>query len=262
MKKNEIHTFVICAYKEEKNLVKCVESLVNQTSNSEVIISTSTPNDFIKKVAKDYKVKLAINKKRSNHIKDFYFAFEQAKTKYVSLCHQDDIYFPNFGTETIEKMEKHKDSLIAFTDYCEIRNDKIIKNNILLNIKRIMNFTLLFFKKSRFVRKIILSFGNSICCPTVTYNKNKISYPLIENFGSNADWATYITFSKMKGRFIYINKVLVGHRIHRKSTTSKTINDNSMREQNYKIFCLLWPKWIAKLIAKVYCLAEKSNELK
>ena len=95
MQKNN-HTFVVCAYKEEKNLDECVKSLVNQTCKSKVKIATSTPNDFIKKIAKKYNVELCINEEKSSHLKDFWFAYKQATTKYVTLCHQDDVYYPKF----------------------------------------------------------------------------------------------------------------------------------------------------------------------
>ena len=71
MKKTN-HTYVICAYKEEPFLEDCVKSLLNQTVKSEVIISTSTPNDHIKKIADKYKVKLCINTKTKGHKCDFF----------------------------------------------------------------------------------------------------------------------------------------------------------------------------------------------
>ena len=103
MKENSIHTFVICAYKEQPYLDECVKSLKNQTLKSKIIISTSTPNDFIKSVAKKYSVDLAINTKTKGHINDFCFAYDQANTKYVTLCHQDDIY-SDFAEKMVNKM--------------------------------------------------------------------------------------------------------------------------------------------------------------
>lgn len=53
--------FVICAYKEVHYLEKCVESLLNQTIKCKIVISTSTPNQYIKEVAKKYNIQLKIN---------------------------------------------------------------------------------------------------------------------------------------------------------------------------------------------------------
>ena len=45
------------------------------------------------RIAKKYKVKLVINYGKGGHVEDFCFAYQQAKTKYVTLCHQDDFLY-------------------------------------------------------------------------------------------------------------------------------------------------------------------------
>lgn len=263
MKKRSDHTFIICAYKEQPYLEECVKSLLNQTCKSEVMISTSTPNDFIKKIAKKYHVKLLINTKTTGHINDFIFAYEQANTKYVTLCHQDDIYLENFGEETIKKMEKSQKPIIAFTNYYEKRDEKIQKRSLLLLVKRIINFPLLLFKKSKKVRLFTLSLGNAICAPAVTYNKEVLETPLIQSdFKSNVDWLTYLDFAKRDGEFVYIKKPLMLHRIHEGSTTSSVIEDNTKAKEDYQMFRKFWPDPIAKLLLKIYGNSEKSNNLK
>ena len=51
-KKREVkmndHTFAICAYKESPYLEECIKSLKNQTIKSNILIATSTPNDYIR----------------------------------------------------------------------------------------------------------------------------------------------------------------------------------------------------------------------
>ena len=47
------HTFVICAYKESKYLEELIKSLKAQTVKSNVIMSTSTPNEYIKKMLRN-----------------------------------------------------------------------------------------------------------------------------------------------------------------------------------------------------------------
>ena len=56
----ENHTFVICAYKESRYLEDCIISLTQQTIESKIIISTSTPNTHIKKLAEKYKIELFV----------------------------------------------------------------------------------------------------------------------------------------------------------------------------------------------------------
>ena len=47
----ELHTFVVLAYKESSLLEECIKSVLNQTTKTNVVIATSTPNDFITKLA-------------------------------------------------------------------------------------------------------------------------------------------------------------------------------------------------------------------
>lgn len=263
MTKNTNHTFVICAYKEIPYLEECVKSLKNQTVKSRVVISTSTPNDFIKNIAKKYGVELAINPEKKGHINDFCFAYNQAKTKYVTLCHQDDVYDEKFAEITINKMNKAKNPIMAFTDYNELRNEKIIKTNMLLLVKRLINFPLKFFKKSKKIRLFTLSLGNAICAPTVTYNREIVEAPIKQsNLKSNIDWDTWIDLAKKKGSFIYIGKSLLKRRIHEESTTTAVIVNNTKNKEDYEIFCRFWPKFIAKRLVKIYSKSENSNKIK
>lgn len=261
--KNRDHTFVICAYKEQPYLDECVKSLKNQTVKSEIIISTSTPNKMIEKVAKDNDVKLAINTKTKGHINDFCFAYEQAKTKYVTLCHQDDVYYEDFAEKILAKMRKRKDVTIGFSNYNERRNGITKKNNLLLIIKRIINFPLVFFGKSKLARLFTLSLGNAICAPSVTYNKELISTPIKQSdLKANIDWDTWIDLAKEKGSFVYVTKALLEHRIHEESTTTSVIVNDIMRKEDYLMFKRFWPSPIAKLLTNIYCKSEKSNTLR
>ena len=61
MSKKELHTFVICAYKESEYLEECILSLKNQTIESTIIMETSTPNDYIVDLAKKYEIPLYTN---------------------------------------------------------------------------------------------------------------------------------------------------------------------------------------------------------
>ena len=260
---NNNHTFVICAYKEQPYLDDCIKSLKKQTIKSEIIVSTSTPNELTEKIAKNNNVKLVINNKTTGHINDFCFAYDQAKTKYVTLCHQDDIYYEDFAEKMIDKMERSKNPIIGFSNYNELRDGKAIKHKTILFIKRLINFPLLFFPKSKKVRLFTLSVGNAICSPSVTYNKELVERPIKQsNLKANIDWDTYIDLAKKDGSFVYISKPILEHRIHESSTTTKVINNNIMKQEDYLIFKRFWPDRIAKFLTKIYTISEKSNNLK
>ena len=40
------HLLVLCAYKESEYLEECLLSLLNQTVTADIVICTSTPNDY------------------------------------------------------------------------------------------------------------------------------------------------------------------------------------------------------------------------
>ena len=117
MKEYKNHTFAICAYKESQYLEECIKSLQNQTVKSNIIMATSTPNEHIKKLAEKYKIELFINNGEKGIGQDWNFAVSNTKTDYVTIAHQDDVYCENYLEEIVNKLEKGKDFLIAFSDY-------------------------------------------------------------------------------------------------------------------------------------------------
>ncbi len=44
------HTFVICAYGDSKYLEECIHSLKQQTLQSQLILYTSTPSEYIEQI--------------------------------------------------------------------------------------------------------------------------------------------------------------------------------------------------------------------
>ena len=50
------HTFAICAYKESKYLEACIQSLKKQTVKTNIILVTSTPNQYIEDLCKKYEI--------------------------------------------------------------------------------------------------------------------------------------------------------------------------------------------------------------
>ena len=262
--KKEDHTFAICAYKESPYLEACIKSIQNQTVCSEILIATSTPNDYIKEMSEKYNLPLYINEGEKGITQDWNFAYKMAKTELVTIAHQDDIYLPHY-TEVIMKLSKQsKNPLILFTDYAELRHDEMITSNKLLKIKRIMLYPLRFrmLWNSKFVRRRILSLGNPIACPAVTFVKDNLPTEVFQaGFRSDEDWEAWEMLSKRTGAFAYSKKIAMCHRIHGESETSIILGDNARTKEDFVMFCKFWPKPIAKLLAKVYSTSEKSNEL-
>lgn len=258
----ENHTFVICAYKESRYLEDCIISLTQQTIESKIIISTSTPNTHIKKLAEKYKIELFVREGKSGLAEDWNFAVSCVKTELFTLCHQDDYYIKTYAETILQSANKSRNPLIIYTGYGEEKKGQIITKNINLTIKKILNFPLTFQRnwKSQWLRRRILSFGNPICCPAVSFNTLLMQGELFDSKFKNAvDWDMWERLSKREGEFIYCPRVLMIHRVHQESTTTKNIADNTRGKEDIIIFKRFWPTFIARGIAKIFSLSEKGN---
>lgn len=258
------HSFVVLAYRESPYLEKCIQSVLHQSVKSHVVIATSTPNAYIQKYAEKYGLEIIINPQAGGGIGcDFDFARKCVRTVLVTVAHQDDIYDFRYAESMLVNYKKYNDALILFTDYYEIRNKKEIYSNINLRIKRLLLSALKSKKraKANWRKRAALAFGNPICCPAVTFVNGNINQDEIfpHSLMCNVDWKAWEILSKKKGRFVYIREKLMGHRVHEGSTTTEIIHDNLRTNEDYAVLKCFWPDLIAKLIARVYSLSEKSN---
>ncbi|WP_027206072.1 glycosyltransferase [Butyrivibrio fibrisolvens] len=261
------HTFAICAYGESRYIEECIRSVTSQTVNTNVLIATSTPNEYLENLAKKYNIPYYINEKmkgRSNIATDWNFAISCAETPLVTIAHQDDLYKPDFAKQVIQEFNKTEHPLIAFTDYAEYRNGKEVSDIKNLNIKRIMLLPLRLhiLWKSRFVRRSILSLGSAICCPSVTYVPENLPKQLfIPGYRGGIDWQAWERFSRLRGEFVFVNSILMVHRIHEESETSAIIKGHERSEEDYQMFCKFWPKPIAWILEHFYRKGEEQNNL-
>ena len=273
------HTFVVCAYGESPYLRQCLESLRAQTSRSEILMITSTPNDMIQSAAEEYGLSVQVNHGKAGLAEDWNFALLQAKTPLVTLAHQDDVYQPDYARRMLQAWKKNRDAVILFSDYQELRaagrsseedsdqNDigadvhgwKITESK-LIQTKRIMLLPLRIpsFQRSRWIRRRVLSLGNAICCPAVTYVKKRMPGKLfIGNMKSNIDWQAWELLSKRRGSFVYIPEKLMLHRIHGESTTAELVGEHARREEDLYMLRKFWPGKMPELIWKLYGKNER-----
>lgn len=258
------HTFAICAYEESRYLEECILSLKNQSISTNIIITTSTPNDFIKHLADKYEIPFCVNTGKKGITEDWNFAYSQANTKYVTIAHQDDIYHESYVKAALSAFKSANKPLIFFTDYSELRKGELVHNNRLLNVKRKMLLPLRIkaFQKSRFVRRRVLSLGDPICCPAVTFVKENLPEQIFRSgFKSCEDWEAWEMLSRLEGEFLYHKEPLTYHRIHEESATTAIIGENLRSEEDYIMFCRFWPKLIAGILVRLYSDSEKSNQL-
>lgn len=257
---NTNHTFAICAYKQSKYLEECIKSVVNQTVKTNIIICTSTPNDYIENLAKKYNIEVFVNKGKSGIGPDWNFAVNAAKTDLVTVTHQDDTYNENYVEEILNLYKIYPNFSIAFGNYQEIKNGKVIEETKNLKIKRFLLKNLINNGNSKKAKTRAIKFGSAICCPCVTVNKRVVGdSPYCDDMKCDLDWKTWYKFSNLDNPFAYTNTYLMKHRIHEESTTTSLIENNVRLDEDYEMFCKFWPKPIAKFIMHFYKDAIKTN---
>ena len=260
------HTFAIPAYTDSPYLEECILSLKNQTTKGEIIITTSTPSDYIKNIANKYSIKYFVNNETRGLANDWNFAFSKAKTKFVTLAHQDDIYESDYLKKIFDKLEKQKNkrNLIIFTDYIDLIENKDRKISLNYTIKKILLFPFLIKNNisCKFIKKSVLLLGDPICCPAVTINKEIKDFSFSTDFNVNPDWFAWLELSKIEGSFVFINKRLMKHRIHEGMETMRQIKSNGRLEEELKMFQIMWGKRMGKLISLIYSFSHKNNILK
>lgn len=257
------HSFAVLAYKESKYLEACIQSLLEQASRDHIYISTPTPSPYISKIANKYGLDVHVNSAGGNIARDWSFALKQARTKYVTLAHQDDIYFRDYARKMAANAEKAGDAVIIFCDYVEKIDGEHKAHTLLLYVKRLL--LLPFFinagrVRSGFLKRLTLAFGSPICCPSVTYNKSLVGdFSFDETFKINLDWDAWIKLSRLNGSYVFIHERLMAHRIHPEAETSVGIKNNQRQTEDLIMFQRIWGKFAAKIISYFYSLSHKIN---
>lgn len=257
-------TFVVCAYGDNQNIPTTIRSLQNQTVKTKVILSTSTPSEYLKGVAEKFQIEYYVNSERKGPGADWNFGYSKASTKLVTIAHQDDLYEPEYAQLVLKNANEAKNPVIVFTDYYELRNGLRVADNQILSVKRKMNtiFKNKAFRASHFWKRRVLSIGCPICCPSVTYNKSVCGEaPFDTKFINSCDYQTFVNLIEKPGEFVYIPKLLVGHRISEDSATTRNLANNIRQEEDLKIFREFWPEGIAKRLYNAYSSSEKSNDM-
>lgn len=258
---SEMHTFAVCAYKESPYLENCLKSLKNQTVKSSIIMTTSTPNVFIKSLAEKYGVPLWIREGKSDIRDDWNFAYNKANSKYVTIAHQDDVYHEDYVKCLLDKVSNHQNVIMYFSDYLPIKNEQIGKRDINSKIRRLLRIPMKseLLARHKFFRRAILAFGNSICCPAVTYNKGKLGDSVFtSDLKFNIDWDTFYKLAGYDGEFAYVDRPLTFYRIHDGATSKEFIQDHKRIKDDEEMFHKFWPMWLVKIIMVFYKKAYKT----
>lgn len=259
------HTFTIPVYQTSAYLEECIRHLQAQSVGSHIILTTSTPTKETQLIAGRYQLPYYINPEKDAGIaRDWNFALKSATTSLVTIAHQDDIYAPDY-TASILKYFKQYDSskpLMAFTNYQDIVDGKLREGGLNAVVKQLLLLPFLFTAcvKSRSLKKFLLKFGDPICCPSVTFNKEALDdFAFSADFQCALDWMAWYELARRDGAFIYINKNLIQHRIHAESATTYQLKNGLRRQEEQQLFEIMWGKRLAKLLMRFYTLGHRDN---
>ena len=260
----KLHTFVISAWKESPYIEETLKSLLAQEYPSEVIVATSSPCDFLRNLCAKYQVKYVVNPDAymAESQINWSFAYAQARTKYVTLAHQDDIYLPGYSREMVAAAERHPDVLMAFSRCANWKDGRRSDFHPLLLVKDLLLLPY-YFKHaiySRKMRLLCLSFGNPVCCPTIMMNKELIgAFSYDPEIPVNFDWDACLRLSRREGAFLFRPRVLMLRRVHSASGTTITYGDGRRQKDDLAFFRRFWPRPVAAVLARIYGLARFLN---
>lgn len=258
------HAFVIPAFGDSPFLPACLDSIAGQSrGGSEIVITTSTPSDYLRDVAHRYRVPLIVNPRRANIGSDWNFALTASGASALTIAHQDDSYRPDYLERMTAAMARTSDASIAFSDYLESGEKGPRPLHLNIRVKRLL--TRRAFGRDDVIRderakRSLLHWGNPVCCPSVVLNRAALpEFRFTEDLHSNLDWEAWRQLAGRPGAFVYVREPLVNRRIHTQSETSALIADRRRLEEDRAMFERFWPSPIAALIMTVYRASYLAN---
>jgi glycosyltransferase involved in cell wall biosynthesis len=251
------HSFVVLAYKDSPFLPACVASVCAQTVASSVVITTSTPSAYIDEVAARFGVPVKVNPQRAGIAADWAFGLAATDARYVTLAHQDDVYYPTFAEQTLDAFGRWREGVVCFTGYEEIDDDGRPKSSKISKIKHLIQFFAIGGRERVGGRSLhaILALGNTLPCSTVTYDRQSLGdFRFSDSLASNLDWDAWMSLLDRGETFLHVNARVVGRRHNALTETSALIRDGRRAREDLIMFRRLWPKAIGDVIAFVYRL--------
>ena len=273
---NTIHAFVICAFGKSPYLENCIRSLLRQTAPSEIYIATSTPSEHIRRLARKYGLPLWVRQGESGIREDWLFAWREGgkRKRLITIAHQDDCYCRDYAKTVLAMYERYPDMTLFCSDYVTLKTresrmadgtyypvqTRICAGDLVRLVKKLLRLPLRFrfYANRTWVKKSALIFGNSICCPSCTYNYSLIGDHMFDSGYSFAlDWENLLSLAERPGRFVCVEEPLIAYRVHSGAAT-KCIEDHRREADEASMFRKLWPDWMASLLMRFYKQSYKA----
>ena len=260
------HTFAIPAFGRSPHLTACLDSILGQSRrDSAVVISTSTPSDFLESIANEYRIPLFVNPLREGIGGDWNFALTSTDAQFVTIAHQDDRYEREYTALMLEAVHRHPNTLIAFSNSMEHTPAGPRNININLKVKRALSQRAFGVREAierPKAKRALLTLGNPVCCPSVMINRGLVpDFRFINSMKSNLDWEAWSRLALLPGKFVYIKTPLVSKGVHAESETSALIANQLREKEDRQMFDRFWPQPVAAAISLIYKLGYRANRV-
>ncbi|HEY5289576.1 MAG TPA: glycosyltransferase family 2 protein [Caulobacteraceae bacterium] len=249
------HAFVVMAHGDSPFLPGCLTSLINQTAKSRTVVTTSTPSTFVGEAAEAAGAPVMVNPRRQGIAADWNFALGATDARYVTLAHQDDVYFPAFLARSLDLLTGTPGATVAFTGYTEVDDRGApTRSRISLAKHALERMSLGGGAQPGHARlRTFLSFGNPLPCSSVTFDRTRLEgFAFSDAFQSNLDWDAWLRLLDAGAVFVRTPERLVGRRHNPLTATSALTREGVRQSEDQVIFRRLWPRPLADLIAFAY----------
>ncbi len=242
-------------YGHEKFIDQAINGVLMQVTDFEIeliIANDCSPDNtdkvvskIIKNHPKGYLIKYTKHKSNLGMMRNFVWALEQCKAKYIAICDGDDYWTDHC------KLQKQVNFLEANDDYVIHSGNARILSNDTNNDSLILNFN----KDSVFEIDDFYKNNNVITC-TVLFRNQHFIFPNFFDKIAFGDWFLYIILMNNAKKKVYrTNEVLSVYRIH-----SGGVMSNLNLEKNY-LAHIYQIKSIQKYIGNKYYSKEIEQKL-
>jgi glycosyltransferase involved in cell wall biosynthesis len=217
----------ILTYNRPNMVLKCIESVLNQTDliNVQIIVSDNSDNDDTEVILHKYASKITYLKRVPSLRSDMHFSalLKEANGEFVTLFHDDDILFPSY-------IEKVRERLVLQSDLIAVcSNAFYIKEDILTNeCIRKSGYNEEIINQNILTREYIkITDNNPPPFSGYMYRVNAIKNLSlnIDDGGKYCDLAFLIKVASA-GKIMWLSEALMGYRIHSNNDTkTEEIND-------------------------------------
>ena len=214
--KKPLISVCIVSYNQEKYILQCLLSIINQKANFELEIiasddcSTDQTAKIIHEVSQKYpgKIKTIFREMNIGPFENYVRTHNEASGDYIAHLDGDDFWLPDKLSKQLNFLEENPQCIAVYTNAI-VTDDA--ENNIGIFNKKI---------PSIFDRNFLLKKGNFLNASSLFYKRSFIK-KILPNEKEFIDYQIHLNCSQL-GELGYINEPMVSYRIHMGGMASKS----------------------------------------